>query len=86
MLFFAKNACPILAFYHNLYYFWTFTDVRSRPLVFLAFQKADFAAKSFQDHQKVSDIFIKAIQLTFTCSKSTIGTLEKGGKYVQSWQ
>ena len=25
-------------------------------------------------------------QITFTCSKSTIETLEKGEKYVQNWQ
>ena len=33
-----------------------------------------------------SDTFIEEIitQLTFTCSKSTIETLEKGVKYVQS--
>ena len=30
--------------------------------------------------------FTVASQLTFTCSKSTIETLEKGVKYVQSQQ
>ena len=31
-------------------------------------------------HRKISEV----TKLTFTCSKSTIGTLEKGVKYVQS--
>ena len=31
-----------------------------------------------------STTFVTCIQLTFTCSESTIETLEKGVKYVQS--
>ena len=32
----------------------------------------------------ISNFLITSTQLTFTCSKSTIKTLEKGLKYVQS--
>ena len=31
-------------------------------------------------------VITQTSQLTFTCSNSKIETLEKGGKYVQSWQ
>ena len=39
----------------------------------------DFWTKAFRSRQKREET-----QLTFTCSKSTIETLEKGVKYVQS--
>ena len=34
--------------------------------------------------QSFRNVILRTSQLTFTCSKSTLKTLEKGAKYVQS--
>ena len=56
-----------------------FLDVKSMPLSFFPiFTKLIFKARCN------IEIYIEQGQLTFSCSKSTIETLEKDVKYVQS--
>ena len=52
----------------------------NRPAHFLKIKR--FSKKNVCDHVKAS--FLAETQLTFSCSKSTKGILEKGVKYVQS--
>ena len=57
-------------------------EISSKSYMFSLCLRPNVPQTPFCRQQKV--MMNKFAQLTFTCSKSTIGTLEKGVKYVQS--